>query len=69
MIEVVETPPLNIVVDQGRSRARCYGIGRSGAMDRPALAVGNALLGNAADAAGIEFQLYPVRLRFLVERA
>jgi len=40
------------------------GVSRSGAMDRLALALGNALLGNAPDAACIEVPLTPLRLRF-----
>lgn len=64
MIEIVETPPLNSIQDLGRLGYRCHGIGRSGAMDHVALAAANALLGNDEGAAGIEFQLFPVRLRF-----
>lgn len=40
------------------------GVSRSGAMDRLALALGNALLGNEEGAAGIEVPLPPLRLRF-----
>lgn len=40
------------------------GVCRSGAMDRLALALGNALLGNDDGAAGIEVPLPPLRLRF-----
>ncbi len=64
MIEILETQPLNSIQDFGRLGYRCHGIGRSGAMDRVALAAANALLGNDEGAAGIEFQLFPVRLRF-----
>jgi len=64
MIEMLETPPLNSIQDLGRLGWRCHGIGRSGAMDRVALAAANALLGNEEGAAGIEFQLFPARLRF-----
>ncbi len=67
MIEIIETPPLNSIQDLGRVGYRCYGLGRSGAMDRVALATGNALLGNEDGAAGIEFQLFPVRLRFTAD--
>lgn len=69
MIEVLLTPPLNMVQDLGRTGFRCHGIARTGAMDRLALAAGNALLGNPPDAAGIEFQLFPVRLRFTRDTA
>lgn len=64
MIEILETPPLNSVQDLGRLGFRCHGIGRAGAMDRVALQAANALLGNDGNAAGIELQLFPVRLRF-----
>ena len=67
MIEIIETAPLNAVHDLGRLGTRCYGIGRSGAMDRVALAAGNAMLGNDANAAGIEVQLFPIVLRFTVD--
>jgi 5-oxoprolinase (ATP-hydrolysing) subunit C len=40
------------------------GVGRAGAMDRLALALGNALLGNDEGAAGIEVPLPPLHLRF-----
>lgn len=67
MIEILETQPLNSIQDLGRLGYRCHGIGRSGAMDRVALAAANALLGNDEGAAGIEFQLFPVRLRFTAD--
>lgn len=69
MIEVSQTPPLNTVQDLGRFGYRRYGIGSAGAMDRLALAVGNCALGNASGAAGIEFQLFPVMLKFRVDTA
>lgn len=64
MIEICQTPPLNTVQDLGRFGYRRYGIGTAGAMDRLALAAGNCALGNAPDAAGVEFQLFPVTIRF-----
>ncbi len=67
MIEILETPPLNSVQDLGRPGFRCHGMGRAGAMDRVALQAANTLLGNDENAAGIELQLFPVRLRFLVD--
>lgn len=45
------------------------GVSRSGAMDRLALALANALLGNDIDAACIEVPLTPLRLRFDVDLA
>jgi 5-oxoprolinase (ATP-hydrolysing) subunit C len=64
MIEICQTPPLNTVQDLGRFGYRRYGIGTAGAMDRLALAAGNRALGNSQDAAGLEFQLFPVTIRF-----
>lgn len=64
MIEVVQTPPLNSVQDDGRVGFRGFGIGRSGAMDHVALAAANALLGNEENAAAIELQLYPFAVKF-----
>jgi len=43
------------------------GVSRSGAMDRLALSLANALLGNDADAACIEVPLPPLRMRFDVD--
>jgi biotin-dependent carboxylase-like uncharacterized protein len=64
MIEIIQTPPLNSVQDLGRFGYRSYGIGCAGAMDRVALAAGNLALGNDANLAGVEFQLFPVTIRF-----
>ena len=55
MIEVIETAPLNAVHDLGRLGTRCYGIGRSGAMDRVALAA--TQLGRLAPAQTAELEL------------
>ena len=64
MIEVVSASPLATVQDLGRHGFYRDGVGRSGAMDPVALAVGNALLGNEPGAAGIEIPILPFRLRF-----
>ncbi len=64
MIEIVATAPLNSVQDRGRTGFRSLGIARGGAMDRVAVAAANALLGNDEAAACIEFQLFPVTIRF-----
>lgn len=66
MIEVVTSGPLNTVQDLGRYGLRNIGIGTSGAMDDPALRIGNLLVGNDEAAAGIEVQTFPFELR--VER-
>lgn len=64
MIEIVATGPLNTVQDLGRPGYRNVGVTGSGAMDPLALRIGNILLGNAAEAAGIEVQTFPFRVRF-----
>ena len=64
MITILAALALNTVQDRGRLGCRQYGVGTSGAMDVLALDVGNALLGNDGDAAAIEVQTFPFRLRF-----
>lgn len=46
-----------LVVDRGRPRSRALGVPVGGAADRFALALGNGLVGNAADAAALEATL------------
>ncbi len=54
----VRSPGLRtLVVDFGRPRSRSLGVPVGGAADREALALGNALLGNPPDAAGLEICL------------
>jgi antagonist of KipI len=48
---------LSLLVDAGRPRARALGVPVGGAADRAALALGNALVGNASDAPAVEFTL------------
>ncbi len=69
MIEVVEAATANTVQDTGRFGYRHIGVGCSGAMDPVALRVGNMLLGNPADAAAIEIQVFPFAVRFLTPGA
>lgn len=64
MIEIVETGPFNTVQDLGRPGFRDIGVTAGGAMDSLAVRVGNALVGNAIDAAVIEVQTFPFKLRF-----
>src|SRR5439155_4756394 len=52
-----------LVVDQGRPRTRSLGVPVGGAADRRALALGNALVGNDVDAAGLEINLVGPALR------
>ena len=67
MIEVLSTLPLNTVQDLGRFGARHYGVSTSGVMDPIAFVVGNVLLGNPDNAAGIEVQTFPFVVRFLAD--
>ncbi|CAN7376140.1 biotin-dependent carboxyltransferase family protein [Pseudorhodoferax sp. LjRoot39] len=66
MIEILSTGRMSSVQDPGRFGHRSHGVSVAGALDALALAGGNALLGNAPDAAGIEVLLFPLRLRFHV---
>lgn len=52
------------VQDLGRVRHRAAGVPRSGAMDAFALRIANALVGNADDAAGLEFTQTGPELEF-----
>jgi 5-oxoprolinase (ATP-hydrolysing) subunit C len=54
---VLTAGPATSLQDAGRFGWQRYGVGPAGAMDRPALALANALVGNAPGAAGIEFAL------------
>ena len=69
MIEVLHTGALTTVQDQGRLGCLRWGVGTAGAMDRLALAAGNLLLGNDAQCAAIEVQVFPLRLRFAADTA
>ncbi|SDG17732.1 biotin-dependent carboxyltransferase family protein [Paraburkholderia phenazinium] len=69
MIEILSSSALATVQDQGREGYLRYGVGTSGAMDRLALSIGNLLLGNPEDAAGIEIPMFPFRVRFLEDLA
>jgi 5-oxoprolinase (ATP-hydrolysing) subunit C len=64
MIEVLRAGLLTTVQDLGRPGYRHLGIATGGALDPLALEVGNRLVGNRPDAAGIEVTFGPVALRF-----
>ena len=64
MIEIERTGALNTVQDLGRHGFRHLGVSVSGAMDPLALRAGNLLLGNDENAAAIEVQVFPLRVRF-----
>lgn len=65
MIEILTSGLMNSVQDLGRPGYLDQGIGRGGAMDRPALRIANLLAGNPEGAAAIEVAIFPFRLRFL----
>jgi len=56
-LRILEPGPYTLIVDFGRPRSRSLGVPVGGAADRTALALGNALVGNAAEAAALEFSL------------
>jgi 5-oxoprolinase (ATP-hydrolysing) subunit C len=64
MIEVLRAGLLTTIQDAGRPGYRHLGIATGGALDPLALEVGNRLVGNRPDAAGIEVTFGPVALRF-----
>jgi biotin-dependent carboxylase-like uncharacterized protein len=64
MIEILSSGLMNSVQDLGRPGYLDQGIGRGGAMDADALRIGNLMVGNAENAAGIEISIFPFRLRF-----
>ncbi|XAS68834.1 biotin-dependent carboxyltransferase family protein [Micrococcaceae bacterium Sec5.7] len=64
-IVVMKPGPLTLVEDLGRRGSAALGLSPSGALDRKSLALANALLGNAAGAAGLEVLLGGLRLRFV----
>jgi 5-oxoprolinase (ATP-hydrolysing) subunit C len=57
VLEVPQAGLCTLVVDEGRPGRRSLGVPLGGAADRAALAVGNALVGNEADAAALEIAL------------
>ena len=64
MIEVLSSAALATVQDMGRTGSLRWGVGTAGAMDNLALAAGNLLLGNDANAAAVEIPVFPFKLRF-----
>jgi antagonist of KipI len=63
-LEVLEPGLLSTVQDLGRSGLLRYGVTTGGALDQAALILGNRLVGNEPDAAGLELTLVGPRLRF-----
>ena len=64
MISILKPAVQTTVQDLGRTGFRHLGVGWSGAMDRLSLIIGNYLVGNAKDAAGLELCIPPARIRF-----
>ena len=64
MIEVLRPGALTTIQDRGRIGWAHLGVPRSGALDAPALARANAIVGNDEDAAGLEITLTGCTLRF-----
>ncbi|WP_033290111.1 biotin-dependent carboxyltransferase family protein [Amycolatopsis jejuensis] len=62
-LEIVATGPLALVQDLGRPGYAHLGVPPSGALDTAALRLGNRLVGNAEDAAGIEILLGGLEIR------
>jgi biotin-dependent carboxylase-like uncharacterized protein len=62
-VEIVRAGPLTTVQDLGRPGYAHLGVGRSGALDRPAHILANRLVGNPPDAATLETTLGGVALR------
>jgi biotin-dependent carboxylase-like uncharacterized protein len=62
-LQVVRAGALTTVQDSGRAGLAHLGVPPSGALDQDALALGNRLLGNPADAAGLETTIDGVALR------
>lgn len=62
-LEIISAPPILSVQDAGRVGYRRFGVALSGAMDRRALALANALVGNAPDAAALELAYGSARFR------
>lgn len=63
-LRVLRPGPLALVQDLGRPGFAALGVGRSGALDRGALRLGNRLLGNPEGDAGIEVLLGGFEARF-----
>lgn len=64
MIDILRAGVLSSVQDLGRAGYRHLGVAKAGALDTLALEVGNRLVGNAPQAAGIEVTVGPMALRF-----
>ena len=66
-VVVVEPGLLTTVQDLGRTGLLRFGVTTGGALDQAALILGNRLVGNAPDAAGLEITLVGPRLTFATD--
>jgi biotin-dependent carboxylase-like uncharacterized protein len=62
-LEIVATGPLATIQDLGRPGHTAWGVPLSGAVDRRSLRLGNRLVGNPEDAAGVEVTFGGARFR------
>ncbi|MEN9560351.1 MAG: hypothetical protein RLZZ502_1562 [Pseudomonadota bacterium] len=65
MLEILSHGALNSIQDLGRRAYLAQGVSLSGAMDAEALCLANLMVGNAPEAAAIEINVFPFRVRFL----
>ncbi len=63
MLRIEEAGPLTLVQDRGRPGSMHLGVPSSGALDPEALALANRLVGNPAEAAGLEIVLGGLAMR------
>jgi biotin-dependent carboxylase-like uncharacterized protein len=63
MITILKAAVQTTVQDLGRHGLRHLGVGAAGAMDQLALMIGNYLVANPANAAGLELCMPPARIR------
>ena len=67
MITITHAPPYLTVQDAGRRHSRAFGVPRGGAMDLFALEALNSIVGNAQDAAALEWALSGGSLKFAAD--
>lgn len=65
-LEVLRSGPLSTVQDLGRPGYSRYGVPPAGAMDPFALEIGNILVGNSRETAGLEMTMVGIKARFLL---
>jgi allophanate hydrolase subunit 2 len=68
LLQVVQAGPHVTVQDMGRPGMMRFGLSASGPMDRTALAIANAALGNPPEAPGIEISRGGLTLELLEGR-